>query len=87
MTEKLIDPQAAVDFMIAKSKAYAIAEGNKTYMEELRKTIKAEQMMTQNVSMNSAGTDFFTGSPIFRCIAKAPTIRVPMPKAAGSTTG
>lgn len=45
MTEKLIDPQAAVDFMIAKSKAYAIAEGNKTYMEELRKTIKAEQMI------------------------------------------
>jgi len=42
---KLIDPQAAVDFMIAKSKAYAIAEGNKTYMEELRKTIKAEQMI------------------------------------------
>ena len=45
MTEKLIDPQAAVDFMIAKSKAYAQAEGNKTYMEELRKTIKAEQMI------------------------------------------
>jgi hypothetical protein len=45
MSEKLIDPQAAVDFMIAKSKAYAIAEGNKTYMEELRKTIKAEQMI------------------------------------------
>ncbi len=45
MTEKLIDPQAAVDFMIAKSKAYAHAEGNKTYMEELRKTIKAEQMI------------------------------------------
>jgi hypothetical protein len=45
MTEKLIDPQAAVDFMIAKSKAYSIAEGNKIYMEELRKTIKAEQMI------------------------------------------
>ena len=45
MTEKLIDPQAAVDFMIAKSKSYAQAEGNKTYMEELRKTIKAEQMI------------------------------------------
>lgn len=44
MTEKLIDPQAAVDYMIAKSKAYAQAEGNKIYMEELRKTIKAEQM-------------------------------------------
>ena len=45
MTEKLIDPQAAVDYMIAKSKVYAQAEGNKTYMEELRKTIKAEQMI------------------------------------------
>jgi hypothetical protein len=45
MIEKLIDPQAAVDFMIAKSKAYAQAEGNKVYMEELRKTIKAEQMI------------------------------------------
>lgn len=45
MSEKLIDPQAAVDFMIAKSKAYAQAEANKVYMEELRKTIKAEQMI------------------------------------------
>jgi hypothetical protein len=31
--------------MIAKSRAYAQAEGNKTYMEEMRKTIKAEQMI------------------------------------------
>jgi hypothetical protein len=45
MSEKLIDPQAAVDFMIAKSKAYAQAEANKVYMEELRKTIKAEEMI------------------------------------------
>ena len=45
MTEKLIDPQAAVDFMIAKSKVYAQSEANKVYMEELRKTIKAEQMI------------------------------------------
>jgi hypothetical protein len=45
MTEKLIDPQAAVDFLIAKSRAYAQAEANKVYMEELRKTIKAEQMI------------------------------------------
>ena len=46
MTEKLIDPQAAVDYMIAKSKTYAQAEGNKVYMEELRKTIKAELCKT-----------------------------------------
>ena len=44
MTEKLIDPNAAVDFMIAKSAEYAQAEANKVYMEELRKTIKAEEM-------------------------------------------
>jgi hypothetical protein len=44
MTEKLIDPQAAVDFMIAHSVEYAQAEANKVYMEEMRKTIKAEMM-------------------------------------------
>ena len=55
MTDKLIDPQAAVDFMIAKSKAYAMAEGNKIYMEELRKTIKAQQMIeAENMGYKSA---------------------------------
>lgn len=44
MSEKLIDPQSAVDFMIAKSAEYAQAEANKIYMEEMRKTIKAEEM-------------------------------------------
>lgn len=44
MSEKLIDPQSAVDFMIAKANEYAQAEANKVYMEELRKTIKAEEM-------------------------------------------
>jgi hypothetical protein len=44
MSEKLIDPQAAVDYMIAKSSEYAQAESNKVYMEEMRKTIKAEGM-------------------------------------------
>ena len=44
MSEKMIDPQAAVDYMIAKSGEYAEAEANKIYMEELRKTIKAEEM-------------------------------------------
>lgn len=47
--QEIIDPQKSVDFMIAKSKAYAMAEGNKTYMEELRKTIKAEQMIEAEV--------------------------------------
>lgn len=44
MSEKIIDPNAAVDFMVAHSKDYAIAEANKVYMEEMRKTIKAEEM-------------------------------------------
>ena len=44
MTDKIIDPQAAVDFMVAHSKDYAEAEANKVYMEEMRKTIKAEEM-------------------------------------------
>lgn len=44
MSEKIIDPQAAVDFMVAHSKEYAQAEANKVYMEEMRKTIKAEEM-------------------------------------------
>jgi hypothetical protein len=44
MSDKLIDPQSAVDFMIAQSGKYAEAEANKVYMEELRKTIKAEMM-------------------------------------------
>jgi hypothetical protein len=44
MSEKLIDPQAAVDYMIAKAGEYAEAEAHKIYMEEMRKTIKAEEM-------------------------------------------
>ena len=49
MSEKLIDPNAAVDFMIAKSAEYAQAEANKVYMEELRKTIKAEEMKNAEI--------------------------------------
>lgn len=44
MSEKMIDPQAAVDYMIAKSGEYAEAEADKIYMERLRETIKAEEM-------------------------------------------
>lgn len=47
--EKLIDPQAAVDYMIANSKKYAEAEANKVYMEEMRKTIKAEEMRNSEI--------------------------------------
>ena len=38
------DPNDAVDYLISKAGAYAEAESNKVYMEELRKTIKAECM-------------------------------------------
>lgn len=44
MSSRDIDPNEAIDFMILNSKKYAIAEANKVYMEELRKTIKAEEM-------------------------------------------
>ena len=42
MSEKLIDPNAAVDFIIAKSTEYAQAKANRLYVEEYRKTLKAE---------------------------------------------
>ena len=41
-TEKLIDPNAAVDYIIAKSAEYAQAKANRIYVEEYRKTMKAE---------------------------------------------
>jgi hypothetical protein len=44
MSDRLIDPNEAVDYMIFNSKKYAVAEANKVYMEEMRKTIKAEEM-------------------------------------------
>jgi hypothetical protein len=52
MSDKLIDPNDAVDFMIAQSAKYAEAEANKVYMEELRKTIKAEEMKHAEVHGN-----------------------------------
>jgi len=45
MNEKMIDPQQAVDYIIEHSKDYAVAESNKVYIEEMRKTIKAECMI------------------------------------------
>ena len=44
MSEKLIDPQAAVDYMIAKSAEFAQAKANRVYCDEYRKTLKAELM-------------------------------------------
>lgn len=40
--DKLIDPNEAVDYMIAKSGEYAQAKANRIYVEEYRKTLKAE---------------------------------------------
>ena len=50
-----IDPNEAVDYLIKHSKSYAIAESNKVYMEELRKTVKAECMKeAENVGHKTA---------------------------------
>ena len=59
MSDKEIDPNAAIDFMIAHSKKYAIAEANKVYMEELRKTIKAEEM---KVAETTEGGEYKTAA-------------------------
>jgi hypothetical protein len=42
----MTDPNEAIDYIIAKSKEYAQARANRIYMEELRKTIKAELCKT-----------------------------------------
>ena len=39
---EMIDPNQAIDYIIAKSGEYAQARAERIYMEELRKTIKAE---------------------------------------------
>jgi len=46
MNDKLIDPNQAIDYIIAKSGEYAQARANRIYMEELRKTLKAELCKT-----------------------------------------
>jgi hypothetical protein len=42
---KPIDPQEAVDFLIEQSKPYAKAKSERIYMEEYRKTLKAQLMI------------------------------------------
>ncbi len=44
MSDKMIDPQAAVDYMIAKSGEYAQAKANRIYLEEYRKSLKSQLM-------------------------------------------
>jgi hypothetical protein len=43
---EMIDPNQAIDYIIAKSGEYAQARAERIYMEELRKTIKAELCKT-----------------------------------------
>ena len=42
MTDRKIDPHDSIDYMVLKAKEYAKARAEKTYMEEYRKTLKAE---------------------------------------------
>jgi len=43
---QMTDPNQAIDYIIAKSGEYAQARANRIYMEELRKTLKAELCKT-----------------------------------------
>ena len=43
---RMTDPNEAIDYIIANSKLYAQARAERIYMEELRKTIKAELCKT-----------------------------------------
>ncbi len=53
MSEKLIDPQAAVDYMIAKSGEFAQAKANRIYCEEYRKTLKSQLMKEAMIKFDS----------------------------------
>ena len=43
MSGKSIDPNDAINYMIENSQKYAQAKANRTYLEEYRKTLKAER--------------------------------------------
>lgn len=53
MSEKLIDPNAAVDYMIAKSGEFAQAKANRIYCEEYRKTLKSQLMKEAMIKFDS----------------------------------
>ena len=42
MSERIVDPHEAIDYMVSKAKEFAKAKSDRTYMEEYRKTLKAE---------------------------------------------
>ena len=48
---KEIDPQEAVDFLIDQSKPYAKAKSERIYMEEFRKTLKAQPVSYTHLTL------------------------------------
>lgn len=54
MTE--IDPNKAIDFMVKNAEAFAEAKANRVYMEEFRKTLKA-QLMARDKSLPLAAQE------------------------------
>lgn len=54
MSERDIDPMAAVEYMIAKSGDYAQAKANRIYCEEYRKSLKSLLMKDAMVDGHNA---------------------------------
>ena len=54
MSERDIDPMAAVEYMIAKSGDYAQAKANRIYCEEYRKSLKSLLMKDAMVNGHNA---------------------------------
>lgn len=54
MSERDIDPMAAVEYMIAKSGEYAQAKANRIYCEEYRKSLKSMLMKEAMVEGHNA---------------------------------
>lgn len=48
MTERIIDPQEAVDYMLATAPRYAAAKAKRVQLEEFRKSKKAILMQKSN---------------------------------------
>jgi ATP-dependent DNA ligase len=44
MSDREIDPNVAIDFMLKHAEQYAVAKANRIFVEEYRKTLKAELM-------------------------------------------
>ena len=59
----MIDPNKAIDFIIANSSKYAQAKANRVYLEEFRKSKKALLMAECNESAANAREQFAYASP------------------------